>query len=128
MSRLETLVDGKGQTTGYTYDPLDRQDVVTYHDGSTVDQTWDTDGNRAVIMALAKIPRRSRVSSRGRRMIRQIDDFPAAYIAAAGRRSPRHEATLPPPRASMPPASGRRCPSSAQAGDVVPAGTGVLRG
>jgi len=45
LSRLHTLVDGKNQTTTYTYDPLDRPDVVTFQDTSTVDNDYDPDGN-----------------------------------------------------------------------------------
>jgi RHS repeat-associated protein len=45
LSRLHTLVDGKNQTTTYTYDPLDRPDVTTYQDNSTVDNNYDPDGN-----------------------------------------------------------------------------------
>jgi len=45
LSRLHTLVDGKNQTTTYTYDPLDRPDVTTYQDASTVDNNYDPDGN-----------------------------------------------------------------------------------
>jgi YD repeat-containing protein len=45
LSRLHILVDGKGQTTTYTYDPLDRPDVTTFQDASTVDNNYDPDGN-----------------------------------------------------------------------------------
>jgi RHS repeat-associated protein len=45
LSRLHTVVDGKSQTTTYTYDPLDRPDVTTFQDGSIVDNNYDPDGN-----------------------------------------------------------------------------------
>lgn len=45
LSRLKTMMDGKNQTTTYTYDPIDRQDVVTFHGGATVDQDFDAAGN-----------------------------------------------------------------------------------
>ena len=50
LNRQATMVDGKGQTTAYTYDALDRVDVVTYKNSSgvtvgTIDYTYDADGN-----------------------------------------------------------------------------------
>ena len=45
LSRLQRIVDGKAQTTTYSYDPIDRQDVLTFHDASTVDRDYDPDGN-----------------------------------------------------------------------------------
>lgn len=45
LSRLKTQVDGKNQTTTFTYDPIDRQDTVTYAGGSVVDRDFDGDGN-----------------------------------------------------------------------------------
>ena len=45
LSRLHTMVDGKGQTTTTTYDALDRPDVVSFQDASTIDNDYDPDGN-----------------------------------------------------------------------------------
>jgi YD repeat-containing protein len=45
LSRVHTLVDGKSQTTTFAYDPLDRPDVTTYQDSSTIDNNYDPDGN-----------------------------------------------------------------------------------
>jgi RHS repeat-associated protein len=45
LSRLHTVQDGKNQTTTYTYDPLDRPDVITFQDTSTIDDDYDPDGN-----------------------------------------------------------------------------------
>jgi RHS repeat-associated protein len=45
LSRPHTMVDGKNQTTTTTYDPLDRPDVTTYQDTSTIDNNYDPDGN-----------------------------------------------------------------------------------
>jgi RHS repeat-associated protein len=47
LSRVHTILDGKNQTTTYTYDPLDRPDVVTFQGGSFVDNDYDPDGNLA---------------------------------------------------------------------------------
>jgi RHS repeat-associated protein len=35
LSRLQTITDGKGQTTFYGYDELDRRTYVSHHDGAT---------------------------------------------------------------------------------------------
>ena len=40
-SRLIELIDDRGGTTLYTYDSLDRQTRVTFHDGSMRDTTYD---------------------------------------------------------------------------------------
>ena len=45
LSRMGSQTDGKGQTTTYTYDDIDRIDVVTYADRTTVDYDYDQDGN-----------------------------------------------------------------------------------
>jgi RHS repeat-associated protein len=45
LSRVHTIMDGKSQTTTYTYDPLDRPDVVTFQDASFVDNDYEPDGN-----------------------------------------------------------------------------------
>ena len=39
------MVDGKNQTTTFTYDLLDRPDVASFQDGSTIDSNYDPDGN-----------------------------------------------------------------------------------
>ena len=45
LSRVATEVDGKGQTTRYDYDLLDRVTAITYHDNSTITYTYDSNGN-----------------------------------------------------------------------------------
>jgi RHS repeat-associated protein len=45
LSRVHTITDGKGQTTTYTLDNLDRVANIAYADGSSIAFTYDADGN-----------------------------------------------------------------------------------
>ncbi|HEU6446659.1 MAG TPA: DNRLRE domain-containing protein [Gaiellaceae bacterium] len=45
LSRVATETDGKGQVTRYEYDKLDRTTKITYHDNSTITNTYDANGN-----------------------------------------------------------------------------------
>lgn len=45
LSRIATAKDGKGQTTTYTHDGLDRGTKTTYSDTSTVTYVYDANGN-----------------------------------------------------------------------------------
>ena len=45
LSRITSVVDGKGQRTSYTYDGLDRVLTTTYADNSSVVRVYDGDGN-----------------------------------------------------------------------------------
>lgn len=45
LSRMAEHTDGKGQTTRYAYDDLDRIDRITFEGGGVVDYTYDADGN-----------------------------------------------------------------------------------
>lgn len=45
LSRVLTETDGQGQTTRYAYDVLDRTTTITYHDDSTITNTYDANGN-----------------------------------------------------------------------------------
>jgi RHS repeat-associated protein len=44
-SRIHTMLDGKGQTTTYHYDKMDRLIEADYQDGSSIVYTPDSDGN-----------------------------------------------------------------------------------
>lgn len=45
VSRVASITDGAGKTTTFDYDALDRLTTITYDDGSTVERTYDADGN-----------------------------------------------------------------------------------
>lgn len=45
LSRPHIITDGKGQTTTYTYDAMDRVIKVAYQDGKCVNYNYDDDGN-----------------------------------------------------------------------------------
>jgi RHS repeat-associated protein len=45
LNRLETVKNGRGETTTLSYDPLDRLTKQTYGDGSFVQYVYDRDGN-----------------------------------------------------------------------------------
>ena len=50
LGNLLSRIDRRSQTMQISYDPLNRPDLVTYADGSTLAITWDA-GNRAVTFA-----------------------------------------------------------------------------
>jgi RHS repeat-associated protein len=45
LSRVTSVIDGNGNTTTYTIDPMDRVTKITYQDNSMIQYTYDNDGN-----------------------------------------------------------------------------------
>jgi RHS repeat-associated protein len=45
VSRVRTVTDGKQQTTTYTYDKIDRVTRIDFHDGSSITNAYDGNGN-----------------------------------------------------------------------------------
>jgi len=43
---MTTRIDGKSQTTTYTYDPIDRVTSIAYADSTSIGYGYDGSGNR----------------------------------------------------------------------------------